>query len=254
MINGMSDANDAVHLADNLNPAAQRMFEWILSSDLAPGDPIPIEQELASQFRMARGTVREAVRELRALGILEVRRGLGTYLSTASASTIRPSLVYRSVKQVTCDETGTKDFTGLREMVEVRALMECSLVTEVTGHIGDDTGRALHALAAQMDDPERSATADRQFHRLLYADMDNQLARELIDVFWDSLNLAGFMLPPANTMVATRQAHDLIADCVTGHDPQASRQAMWDHFAAIRERLAGTPHSSGRAPHTHPSA
>jgi GntR family transcriptional repressor for pyruvate dehydrogenase complex len=47
-----------------LNPAAERMFKWILSSDLAPGDPIPIEQDLATQFGMARGTVREAVREL----------------------------------------------------------------------------------------------------------------------------------------------------------------------------------------------
>ncbi|TKW69835.1 MAG: GntR family transcriptional regulator, partial [Cutibacterium acnes] len=56
MINGMSGTNDAVHLADNLNPAAKRMFEWILSSDLAPGDPIPIEQDLAAQFGMARGT------------------------------------------------------------------------------------------------------------------------------------------------------------------------------------------------------
>lgn len=244
MINGMSDTNDAVHLADNLNPAAERMFKWILSSDLAPGDPIPIEQDLATQFGMARGTVREAVRELRALGILEVRRGLGTYLSTASASTIRPSLVYRSVKQITTDESGTRDFIGLREMVEVRALMECSLVTEVTGRISAETGRALHALAARMDDPKDSAAADRQFHRLLYADMGNQLARELIDVFWVSLNLAGLMLPPTNTMPATRHAHDLIADCVIGHDPQASREAMWDHFAAIRERLGGAPRTS----------
>ncbi|WCC79648.1 FCD domain-containing protein [Cutibacterium equinum] len=237
MINGMSDEKDAVHLADTLNPAAQRMFEWILSSDLTPGDPIPIEQDLATQFGMARGTVREAVRELRALGIIEVRRGLGTYLSTASASTIRPGLVYRSVKQISHGDDGTKDFTGLREMVEVRALMECSLIAEVTGHISAETGHALHALAARMDDPNDSAAADRHFHRLLYAETDNQLARELIDVFWDSLNLAGLRLPPTNTVKATRAAHDLIADCVVGNDPQASRDAMWDHFDAIRERL-----------------
>ncbi|GAE77752.1 transcriptional regulator [Cutibacterium acnes JCM 18918] len=52
------------------------------------------------------------------------------------------------------------------------------------------------------------------------------------------------MLPPTNTMPATRHAHDLIADCVIGHDPQASREAMWDHFAAIRERLGGAPRTS----------
>ena len=94
MINGMSDTNDAVHLADNLNPAAERMFKWILSSDLAPGDPIPIEQDLATQFGMARGTVREAVRELRALGILEVRRGLGTYLSLSLIHISEPTRPY----------------------------------------------------------------------------------------------------------------------------------------------------------------
>lgn len=239
MISGMSDPKDVVHLADNLNPAAQRMFEWILSSDLTPGDPIPIEQDLATQFGMARGTVREAVRELRALGILEVRRGLGTYLSTASASTIRPGLVYRGVKQVSADTAGNRDLTGLREMVEVRALLECSLAAEVTGSISAATGRELHALAARMDDPRDSASADRQFHRMLYAGVDNQLARELIDVFWDSLNLADLRLPPTNTVKATRDAHDRIADCVVGNDPEVSRDAMWHHFDAIRERLAG---------------
>lgn len=233
----MSDPNNAVHLADNLNPAAQRMFEWILSSELAPGDPIPIEQDLATQFGMARGTVREAVRELRALGILEVRRGLGTYLSTASASTIRPGLVYRSAKQISTDVAGNKHFTGLREMVEVRALLECSLVAQVTGLVSEETGRELHTLAARMDNPKDSTAADRQFHRTLYAGVENQLARELIDVFWDSLNLAGLRLPPANTVTATRADHDLIADCVVGNDPEASREAMWNHFGAIRERL-----------------
>ena len=233
MISGMSDPKDVVHLADNLNPAAQRMFEWILSSDLTPGDPIPIEQDLATQFGMARGTVREAVRELRALGILEVRRGLGTYLSTASASTIRPGLVYRGVKQVSADTAGNRDLTGLREMVEVRALLECSLAASAA------TGRELHALAARMDSPKDSASADRQFHRMLYAGVDNQLARELIDVFWDSLNLADLRLPPTNTVKATRDAHDRIADCVVGNDPEVSRDAMWHHFDAIRERLAG---------------
>ena len=235
MISGMSDPKDVVHLADNLNPAAQRMFEWILSSDLTPGDPIPIEQDLATQFGMARGTVREAVRELRALGILEVRRGLGTYLSTASASTIRPGLVYRGVKQVGADTAGNRDLTGLREMVEVRALLECSLAAEVTGSISAATGRELHALAARMDDPRDSASADRQFHRTLYAGVDNQLARELIDVFWD------LRLPPTNTVKATRDAHDRIADCVVGNDPEVSRDAMWHHFDAIRERLGGAP-------------
>ena len=233
MISGMSDPQDVVHLADNLNPAAQRVFEWILSSDLTPGDPIPIEQDLATQFGMARGTVREAVRELRALGILEVRRGLGT------ASTIRPGLVYRGVKQVSADTAGNRDLTGLREMVEVRALLECSLAAEVTGSISAATGRELHALAARMDNPRDSASADRQFHRMLYAGVDNQLARELIDVFWDSLNLADLRLPPTNTVKATRDAHDRIADCVVGNDPEVSRDAMWHHFDAIRERLAG---------------
>lgn len=232
----MPRPNDAVRPAENLNPAAHRMFEWILSSDLLPGDPIPVEQDLAAQFGMARGTVREAVRELRALGILEVRRGLGTYLSTASASTIRPGLVYRSVKHVGRDGTTTLD--GLREMVEVRALLECSLIGEVTGTIDRSTGERLHELASRMDDPDQSMEADQQFHRLLYRGVDNQLARELIDVFWDSFHVAGRRLPPAGALTATRHDHDLIADCVVGHDPQASRDAMLHHFDAIRSRLS----------------
>lgn len=225
-------------LAENLNPAAQEIFEWILTSDLGPGDVIPVEQDLADRFDLARGTVREAIRELRALGILEVRRGKGTYLGRASASTIRPGLVYRSLKAGSGDPDGAP--SGLIELASVRAMLECSLIGEVTGTLDGSTGQTLLELAARMDRPGGDPAADRQFHQLLYAGASNTLARELIDVFWDSFHLAQGRIPPVPVVSATRRDHEEIARCVMGDDPEASRRAMNHHFDAIRTRLSAS--------------
>ncbi|WP_220181630.1 FadR/GntR family transcriptional regulator [Dermatophilus congolensis] len=221
----------------NLNPAARAIFDWILASDLVQGDPLPVEQELAEQFTMARGTVREAIRELRALGIVEVRRDLGTYVGAASIDAIRPSLVFRSLKSPTGGDS-CRDLAGMRELVEVRALLECSLVAEVTGTLSPQTGQRLMELASRMDGTSSHAEDDRSFHQLLYSGVSNALATELIDVFWDAFHCAQDRIPSTPAVSATSQQHLLIAQCVMGDDPNASRQAMWHHFDDIRSRLA----------------
>lgn len=232
----MSDVS-AAEPAAYLNPAARLIFDWILTSELLPGDALPVEQNLAEQFGLARGTVREAIRELRALGIVEVRRGLGTYLGAAGADAIRPALVYRSVKSQPATDGG-RGLRGLRELVEVRMLLECSLAAEVTGTLDEATGARLVELAERMDGTAEHAGDDREFHQLLYAGVDNNLVRELIDACWSAFHLAQGSLPHSSDVTATREQHLLVARCVMGDDPQASEQAMRHHFDDIRARLA----------------
>src|SRR5215471_7186654 len=62
---------------------------------LAPGDRIPTERELSEQLAVSRGTVREAVQFLQALGVLEIRHGSGTYVPRSASRTQAPRREWR---------------------------------------------------------------------------------------------------------------------------------------------------------------
>ena len=59
----------------------RRLLEFLLSGDIEPGSKIASERQLAEALQVGRGSVREAIKSLSLLGLLDVRQGDGTYLS-----------------------------------------------------------------------------------------------------------------------------------------------------------------------------
>ena len=74
-----------------------RIKEYILTNRLAPGDPLPTENELSEQLKVSRSRIREAVKTLSALDIVEVRHGYGTYVGRMSFSAMVESLAFRGM-------------------------------------------------------------------------------------------------------------------------------------------------------------
>ena len=72
---------------------AAMMLETILSRRLRPGDRLPSERELGEQFGVSRTVIREAVRELVAKGVIEVRSGSGLRVAPVDASTVREAML-----------------------------------------------------------------------------------------------------------------------------------------------------------------
>src|SRR5688572_3824884 len=65
----------------------ESMKSWVLQGALAPGERLPPERELAALFKVSRSSLRQALKTLEVMGVLEARQGSGTYL-TESAETI----------------------------------------------------------------------------------------------------------------------------------------------------------------------
>lgn len=78
--------------------------QWITSGRYAPGEPLPGEQELAQSFGVARVTVRSAMANLQREGLVEKRRGLGTYVTQALTAhgTVHASMsdVLRHIREI----------------------------------------------------------------------------------------------------------------------------------------------------------
>src|ERR1700675_2064532 len=112
--------------------AINKIRELIVSGSWGPGDRLPKESELAAQLGLSRNSLREAVRALSQLRVLEVRQGDGTYVSS-----LEPDLLLESTGFVSHLLLGDTEV----ELYEVRRILEASAAALAAARI-DDEGKA----------------------------------------------------------------------------------------------------------------
>ncbi|MGH3588478.1 MAG: FadR/GntR family transcriptional regulator [Pseudonocardia sp.] len=214
----------------------ERVKELILEKGLASGDPMPTEAELVEQLRVSRNSVREALKALQALGIVEIRHGFGTYVGECSLDPFADALVFRGRKSIRGDRQ------ELREIIDLRQALEIGLMGQLITTVDD---AALARLRDRLRDLEEHAgqgpagdAADRAFHDELYASLGNQLMSQLLRVFWDVYHDLSRELPPVeedhDDIIAVHRA---IYDAVAAGDAARAGAAIDDHFRGIRQRI-----------------
>ena len=115
------------------NNAVQQIIdaftEQLISGKLLPGDQIPTEIELAERFGVARNTVREAIKILVAMGVLEIRRPIGTFVCTGFSSPMISPLLYG----VILSRGDSYD-----ELMDLREIMESGTMLTVIRNATDE--------------------------------------------------------------------------------------------------------------------
>ncbi|WP_433870141.1 FadR/GntR family transcriptional regulator [Saccharopolyspora sp. CA-218241] len=230
---GASEPYPSTPYPSTLGPLSRRILDLIRERGLRSGDPMPTEVELIDVLAVSRNSVREALRSLRTLGIIEVRHGYGTVVGEPSLHVLSPSLVFRTVTTT----SGVLD--ELRNLVEIRELIETGVVERLAGTVPESTLDALDELCDTMTRSPLDPETDRAFHRRLYAEVDNPLVGQLIDVFWDAYHAGGAALdaPKGSETAQTLRRHRAIVAALRSGDGTAARSAMTDHFAEIKRRL-----------------
>lgn len=222
-----------------LDPLAEQILALIRENGLRVGDAVPTEIELIERLAVSRNSVREAMRALRTLGIVEVRHGHGTYVADVPLPALSPSLAFRA--QLEPDEDRLK---GLRNLVDVRELVEVGVIDRLVGLVPAGTLDELERLCDEMAATNLDPRLDREFHRILYGCLENALIGQLVDLFWDAYLAAreGMDLEPPRAVTAhTVALHRGIVKALRAGDAAAAREAALDHFTEIKQRLAATP-------------
>lgn len=222
--------------------------QLILDRQLQPGDPLPTESELMEFLRVGRNSVREALKSLQALDMVEIRHGYGTFVGSMSLGPLADGLTFRL-------HHGMRDsLRGLRELLEIREELEASLIRKVTPLMEEAQlarlREVLDAFAAAEEAADRPAvmTADQAFHRLLYQPLGNQLVEQLLDTFWIVYQRLVARLPDLPKARALFDHHQAIFDALAARDGRAAEAAVRRHFTEIEERLASISPRPGGPP------
>src|SRR3954469_24813323 len=122
--------------------AIDRIKAMIVSGDLRPGQRLPKEADLAEQLGLSRNSLREAVRALTLIRILETRQGDGTYVTSLEPDILLETMTF--VADLHQDRT-------LLHVLQVRRILESAATALAAQHITDEELAVLAELVASMD-------------------------------------------------------------------------------------------------------
>ncbi|MEV0633756.1 FCD domain-containing protein [Streptomyces sp. NPDC050619] len=225
----------------------RQVTQLILDRGLRVGAPLPTETELMEDLGVSRNSVREALKALQALDIVEIRHGYGTYVGQASLTPLIDGLTFRTLVAARHDDT-----RALAEILQVREVLEEGLVRRVVAAVTEEQLDGLDAVVDRMDAAGRAgqpfAELDREFHELLYASLDNALVPQLLGAFWTVFRRvagagagAGRPGEPVRHVPApevTVRRHRDIVTALRARDAADAQRAMAVHFRGIEERAA----------------
>jgi GntR family transcriptional repressor for pyruvate dehydrogenase complex len=156
--------------------AISRIRELVRSGRFPAGAKLPAEHELTVELGMSRSPVREAVKALAVAGVLDVRRGDGTYVTS-----LAPSLLLAGLGSAVELMQGNT----LLELMEVRRLLEPAATAVAAGRISQADLAVVHehleAMRAAADDVELLNFHDAAFHHAVAAATGNEALTALLD-------------------------------------------------------------------------
>ncbi|MFD8569058.1 FadR/GntR family transcriptional regulator [Streptomyces sp. NPDC059639] len=211
--------------------AVERAFHglrhMIAEGRLKAGERMPPEADLCAELGVSRGPLREAVRMLAALRVVEPRHGSGTYVSA-----LRPEDIIGSLS-LTVD---LLPLSGLLEVFELRRVLEAHAASQAAARVNAE---ALERMSATLDameaigDPAEVSALDHRFHSEIARVAGNPALESLLTVFRTrSRRHQIFTLPEGVDIKRVSDAgHREIVGAIGRHDPVAAASAAAAHIA-----------------------
>lgn len=212
----------------------RRLVSYLLAGDISPGQRIPSERKLAEALGVGRSVVREALKSLTLLGLVEVRQGDGTYLKSPDSSLLPQSIEWGLMLGV----KRTKDF------VEARQHLEVILAGLAAERATKEDVRELHRLldlmrrAGEAHDAQRFVEADIAFHFRVAESAGNIALSDILASIRSLLQAwVSRVIGAAADFAPSYVEHVPILEAIERGDIGGARAAMELHMRAASGRL-----------------
>ena len=213
--------------------AIDKIKEMIVSGELKPGDRLPKEAALADRLGLSRNSLREAVKALSLIRVLDVRQGDGTYVTSLEPKLLLDAITY--VVEFHRDDT-------VLEFLEVRRILEPAATAMAAQRMTDAEIDELRGILALLDkDPtvEELVANDLEFHRKIALSAGNSVLGSLIESLSGPTTRARIWrgLTQDGAVARTRDQHAAICDAIASREPEVARSWATVHVAGVEEWL-----------------
>lgn len=214
----------------------QQLQDMILRGELKAGDQLPPERELAEIFGVGRNSVREAVRQLAMLGMVEAYQGGGTFVQQATALTL--SRPFRNVIALT--PGGPQFIIEFRKIVEpgAAALAAARVTPTELAEIESTHKRFERAMEGRGKGPshEDPAQVDTEFHHLIAKATGNPVLAAVEEALLDllySFRLKALSAASYDPHEGPAEGHRRILDAIAKGDPAGASAAATEHLLVV---------------------
>ena len=216
--------------------AISKIKDMLIRGELKAGDRLPPEKELSERLGLSRSSLREAVKALELIRVLDVRRGDGTYVTSLNARLLNEAVAF--VVDLHQDRS-------ILELFEVRRILEPATAQVAAGKIGDDELDALRGTLEGIDentDVKELVAHDLTFHGIITDAAGNEYLGGLLEALSSSTARTRIWrgLVQENAVAKMLDEHRAIADALERRDADLVRALMTVHISAAEKWLRQT--------------
>lgn len=213
--------------------AILKIKEMILLGELGPGDRLPPEKELSERLGLSRSSMREAVKALEVIRVLDVRRGDGTYVTS-----LEPRLLLEAMSFV----IDLHDDSSILELLAVRRIIESAAAAMAARLITNEGVEDLRKQIASVDEStsvEGLVAHDLEFHGAIVAAAGNSYMTTLTESLSGRTARARIWrgLTQENSVSRTLAEHEAIVDAIASHDAQLAESLTVVHISGVEQWL-----------------
>lgn len=206
------------------------LMSYILGTPVPIGEKLPNEFELGQMFQVGRSTIREAVKSLVTKGILEVRRGDGTYVKSHCSLAEDPLGLSR------LDDK----YKLALELMDVRLILEPEIASSAAAHATPENKAELQALCGEVErlclSGEDHTPKDIAFHTCIARCSQNRVMEMLVPIINTAVTTFA-SLTHRTLRRETIQTHRAITDAILAGDAVGARCAMVTHLTYNRQTI-----------------
>ncbi len=223
--------------------SSKRTYESIIDSiktdlitgKLSSGDKLPPERDLARQFGVSRTSIREALRTLEILGVIESIQGSGNFITGNYTKSLTESMSMMFLLQ----QFNSLQISELREALETKAAL---LAVE---NITDEQIKRLEEIVREMsvtEDENKNVALDSELHYTIAAASHNSIIIQILKILEELINIyikdrRKEILSNKNNVSRLQNIHERIVYSLKDRDPKSTHEAIMQHFDIIAEYI-----------------
>ncbi|HEX7127426.1 MAG TPA: FadR/GntR family transcriptional regulator [Thermodesulfobacteriota bacterium] len=205
----------------------------LVSGALRPGDRLLSERELATRLGVSRASLREVMRAMALLGVVEIRPGQGTFVRSPDVGVLRDFFGVMLAMQPTVYE----------HVLEARIAIECHAIRlACTNARPEDEARlrlALDRILETVEDADTGADADFEFHAAIVQASRNAVLLFVYEAIETLLRRShherrAAIIGRPDVLVTLGEAHRRVLDAILGRDPDRAETVLREHFDLAR--------------------